>query len=137
MKIVVLLSVILAGALFVLSADAKQFQPKPYLEGTVVRVDKHQANERVPGENPSDAPLADPAVFSYDVAIHVNCGTYVGRYQSWYDYVPSVFKNNQKIQLRLTRSAMYVNVPNEKEVELNIVSRHIERSGPCDQVASR
>jgi len=32
---------------------------------------------------------------------------------------------------------MYVNVPNEKEVELNIVSKHIERSGPCDQLASR
>lgn len=131
MKKVVLLFAILAGILSVLSAYARQSPVKRYLEGTVVRVDKHEGVERGAGENPSDAPLADPEVFAYDVAVHVNCGTYVGRYQSWYDYVPSVLKANQKIQLRLTRSVMYVNIPDEKEVELSIVSKHIER-GPCE-----
>lgn len=134
MKRIVLLSAILAVALPVLTASAKQSETKPYVEGIVLHVDKHQSAERVPGENPSDAPLSDPQVFAYDVAVNVNCGTYVGRYQSWYDYIPSVFKANQKIQLRLTRSVMYVNVPSEKEVQLSIVSKHIER-GSCESAS--
>jgi hypothetical protein len=48
--------------------------------------------------------------------------------------VPSVFAADHKIQLRLTRSVMYVNVPNEKELELPIISKHIEH-GPCEIAA--
>jgi hypothetical protein len=117
--------------LAVINASAKVSKIRQYFEGTVVRVDKYEPQQVVAGQNPSDAPLADPETFAYDVAVHVNCGTYVGRYQSWYDYVPSVFAADRKIQLRLTRSVMYVNVPNEKELELSIVSKHIER-GPCE-----
>lgn len=131
MKKLVIAFVIVAGASAVLSAFAKESKIKPYIEGTVVRVEKHERQEQVSGQNPSDAPLPDPATYSYDVAVHVNCGTYVGRYQSWYDYVPSVFTSNRKIQLRLTRSAMYVDVPYQKELELPIVSKHVE-SGPCE-----
>lgn len=77
-------------------------------------------------------------MFAYNTSVHVNCETYVGRYRSWYDYVPPVFKVDQKIQRRLTRKLMYVAMPNAKEIELNIVSKHIER-GPCGaiEVASR
>ena len=117
--------------LAVINASAKESKIRQYFEGTVIRVDKYEPQQVVAGQNPSDAPLADPETFAYDVAVHVNCGTYVGRYQSWYDYVPSVFAADRKIQLRLTRSVMYVNVPNEKELELSIVSKHIER-GPCE-----
>ena len=133
-KIIVVLAVVLAvlsATLAAVSASAKESKIKQYLEGTVVRVDKHESEQVVSGENPSDAPLADPETFAYDVAVHVNCGTYVGRYQSWYDYVPSVFAADRKIQLRLTRSVMYVSIPNEKEIELAIVSKHVER-GPCE-----
>lgn len=133
MKKALLLSAIVCGTLFVLSAYAKQSQIKPYLEGTVVQVDKHEAAALVPGGNPSDAALADPETYAYDIAVRVNCSTYVGRYRSWYDYLPPVFRPNQKIQLRLTRSVMYVDVPNEKEVELSIVSKHVEH-GPCEIV---
>jgi hypothetical protein len=122
---------VLAAMLAVINASAKESKIRQYFEGTVVRVDKYEPQQVVAGQNPSDAPLADPETFAYDVAVHVNCGTYVGRYQSWYDYVPSVFAADRKIQLRLTRSVMYVNVPNEKELELSIVSKHIER-GPCE-----
>lgn len=110
---------------------AKESQPKPYQDATVLRVDKHDEATRTGGDNPSDAPLPDPETFSYDIAVRVNCGTYVGRYQSWYDYVPSLFSPNQKIHLRLTRSVMYIPVPNQKEVEMPIVSKHVER-GPCE-----
>jgi len=130
-KNIVVVFAMLVAMLAVISASAKESKITQYLEGTVVHVDKYEPQQVVAGQNPSDAPLADPETFAYDVAVHVNCGTYVGRYQSWYDYVPSVFAVDRKIQLRLTRSAMYVNVPNEKEIELSIVSKHIER-GPCE-----
>jgi hypothetical protein len=141
MKKVALIPFVLIGTLFVLVAYAKPSHPPTYLEGTVVHVERHEATEKLAGgENPSDAPLPDPEVFAYDIALHVNCGTYVGRYQSWYDHVPSVFRVDQKVQLRLTRSVMYVTVPNEKDAQLNIVSKHIEH-GPCEaanrDVASR
>ncbi|MBZ5547105.1 MAG: hypothetical protein LAO22_03945 [Acidobacteriia bacterium] len=131
MKKIVIVSAILASLLSVVCAFAKESKTKQYVEGTVVRVDQHERHENASGQNPSDAPLADPETYAYDVAVHVNCGTYVARYQSWYDFVPSVFSPNQKIQLRLTRSVMYVNVPNQKELELPIVSKHVER-GSCE-----
>ena len=131
MKKVLVVLAILAATLAAVSAFAKESKIKQYLEGTVVRVDKHGSEQVVSGQNPSDAPLADPETFAYDVAVHVNCGTYVGRYQSWYDYVPSVFAADRKIQLRLTRNVMYVSIPDEKEIELAIVSKHVER-GPCE-----
>lgn len=131
MKKIVVASAILASMLAVLSASAKESTSKQYVEGTIVRVDRHQSVPNVSEQNPSDAPLADPETFAYDVAVHVNCGTFVGRYQSWYDYLPSVFGADRKIQLRMARSVMYVSVPNEKELELPIVSKHIER-GPCE-----
>ncbi len=131
MKKISIVIAVLAAMLAVINASAKESKIRQYFEGTVVRVDKYEPQQVVAGQNPSDAPLADPETFAYDVAVHVNCGTYVGRYQSWYDYVPSVFAADRKIQLRLTRSVMYVNVPNEKELELSIVSKHIER-GPCE-----
>jgi len=130
-KKIVIVSAILTGMWTVLSASAKESKIKQYVEGTVVRVEKHESQANVSGQNPSDAPLADPETYAYDVAVHVNCGTYVGRYQSWYDFVPSVFSPSHKIQLRLTRSVMYVDVPNQKELELPIVSKHVER-GPCE-----
>jgi len=124
--------------LFVLTtpAGAKESHPTPYLTATVLSVKKNDNNTGVfTGGNPSDAPLPDPETYIYDVSVHVNCGTYVGRYESWYDYLPSVFTPNQKIQLRLTRSVMYVPVPNQKEIALSIVSKHVER-GPCESSAN-
>lgn len=83
------------------------------------------------GSNPSDAPLPDPETYAYDVSVHVNCGTYVGRYESWYDYLPSVLSRNQNIYLRLTRGTMFVDVPNQRDLQMRIVSRHLER-GSCN-----
>jgi len=141
MKKFVVISVVLAGTIFAICAYGKGSESKLILHGTVVRVERHEAPERLSrGDNPSDAPMADPEVFAYDVTVRVNCGTYVGRYQSWYDHIPSVLRVDEKIQLRLARSTMYVAVPNERDVELSIVSKRMER-GPCEaaghEVASR
>jgi opacity protein-like surface antigen len=129
-KIVVAIA-ILAAMLAVDSAVAKESKIKWYGEGTVVRVGGREREANVSGQNPNDAPLADPETFAYDVVVHVNCGSYVGRYQSWYDYLPSVLAPNQKIHFRMTRSVMYVDVPNQKELELSIISKHVER-GSCE-----
>jgi len=118
-------------AVFLDLSFAKTSLPRPLQDATVLSVEKHEEQRMTGGDNPSDAPLPDPETFTYDISVRVDCGTYVGRYQSWYDYVPSVFTPNRKIQLRLTRSAMYVPVPNQKEVEMPIVSKHVER-GPCE-----
>ena len=131
MKTIVLLFASFIVAVCLPAAFAKTSQPKGYLQATVVSVNKHEQSTTVIGDNPTDAPLPDPETFAYDISVHVNCGTYVGRYQSWYDYVPSLFTPNQKIQLRLTRNMMFVPVPNQKEIEMSIVSKHVER-GPCE-----
>lgn len=129
---------ILATSAFLLivvfAVAAKESKPQTYLPATVLRVDKHEGQSSFIGGNPSDAPLPDPETYIYDVSVHVSCGTYVGRYESWYDYVPSILSAKQKIQVRLTRSVMYVPVQNEKDLEMPIVSRHVER-GPCMNVS--
>jgi hypothetical protein len=119
---------VILGALPFAQASAKHAQSKPYLEGTVLQVEKHETMQSTAGSNPSDAPLADPETYDYDIAVRVNCGTYVGRFESWYDYVPASLSAKQKIQLRFTHGTMYVDVPNQKEVPMRIVSRHEDRS---------
>ena len=132
----IVLPLVLLLAWSLMTAAAKELQSKPYVDATVLRVDKHESSPQVGGDNPSDAPMPDPETFSYDIAVQVNCGTYVGRYQSWYDYVPALFAPDQRIQLRLTRSMMYVPVPNQREVEMSIVSKHVER-GNCGSTSTR
>jgi hypothetical protein len=123
---------LIVGAFSFAHASSKPSQPKAYLEGTVLHVEKHETTQMSTGSNPSDAPLADPETYDYDVAVRVNCGTYVGRYESWYDYVPATLSANQKIQLRLARGTMFVNVPDQKEVPMRIVSH--EDRGSCSNL---
>ena len=134
MKSILVASALFLAAVFAVTGFAKESKLQTYLPGTVLRVDKHENQSNFTGGNPSDAPLPDPEAYLYDVSVHVNCGTYVGRYESWYDYVPSILSANQKIQVRLTRSVMFVPVQNQKEIEMPIVSKHVER-GPCTNVS--
>lgn len=134
MKNVSFVLAILLVTLFVVPVFPKESKPQNYLPATVLRVDKHDNQSNFVGGNPSDAPLPDPETYVYDVSLHVNCGTYVGRYESWYDYVPSLLSANQKVQVRLTKRVMYVPAQNQKEIEMPIVSKHVER-GPCMNVS--
>ena len=118
------------GALPFAFASSKHAQSNSYLEGTILQVEKHETTQRTTGSNPSDAPLPDPETYDYDIAVRVNCRTYVARYQSWYDYVPANLSASQQVQLRLAHGTMYVDVPNQKEVPMRIVSRHEDR-GSC------
>jgi hypothetical protein len=129
-KIMVVLAFLFA-VVSLAAAVAKVPQPKTYQDATVLSVNQHEDSHMVGGDNPTDAPLADPETFTYDISVRVNCGTYVGRYENWYDYVPAELSPNQKIQVHLTRSVMYVPIPNQNEVEMPIISKHVER-GPCE-----
>ncbi len=111
-------------------ASSKHAQSNPFLEGSVLQVEKHETTQSTAGSNPSDAPLPGPETYNYDISVRVNCGTYVGRYESWYDYLPAGLSANHKVQLRLARGTMYLDVPNQGEVPLPIVSRHQDRR-PC------
>ena len=121
---------LILGAFSLAHASSKPSQPKAYLEGTVLQVEKHETTQSTAGSNPSDAPLPDPETYDYDVAVRVKCGTYVGRFESWYDYVPATLSANQKIQVRLAHGTMYVDVLDQKEVPMRIISRHEDR-GSC------
>lgn len=121
---------VILGAFPLAYASSKHAQSNPYLEGSVLQVEKHETTQSTAGSNPSDAPLPDPETYDYDISVRVNCGTYVGRYESWYDYVPASLSANQKVQLRVAHGTLYLDVPNQKEVPLRIVSRHQDRR-PC------
>lgn len=136
MKNVLFVLFFMIGILPVVNASEMRFTRKSYVEGTVLKVEKHERPQMSSGSNPSDAPLPDPETYAYDVSVHANCRTYVGRYESWYDYVPSVLSPSQDVQLRLTRAVMFVDVPNQKELRMRIVSRHRER-GSCNEATNQ
>lgn len=108
------------------------FSKKNYLPGTVLQVQRHEAvaDSNYVGDNPSDAPLR-PDVYSYEVSIRVNCGTYVGRYQSAFDYLPSVFTPNRTVEVRLKKHVMRVDVPGEKEFTMRIVEHLRHPTSRC------
>ena len=69
MKETVVAIAVLAAMLAVDSAFAKESKIDRYVEGTVVRVDRHESKANVSGQNPSDAPLADPETFAAVAAL--------------------------------------------------------------------
>ena len=115
----------------VLSASASKEPAHAYQQGTVLAVDKKEVT--TPNEccySATDAPL-QTQYFAYDVSVKVNCGTYVGHYESPYDYLPSELAANHKVDVRLAKHDMYLGVPGEREMKLAIVHRQLERNGPC------
>jgi hypothetical protein len=127
---------VLAAGLPALHASSVAVHSRQYLQATVLSVQRREAEEpsRV-GDNPSDAPLQSQA-YAYDVAVRVSCGTYVGHYESPYDYLPSEFSPNREVQVRLTKHVMYFNLPGDREMEMSIVRHRTERSAPCRSAAN-
>ena len=98
------------------------------MEGTVVQVQQHRVYSHDPmigGSNPSDAPLTS-RYYTYEVSVRVECETYVGRYQTPFNYLPSVFTLNQPVQVRLTKHVMYFDLPNDPDLRMGIVRRKAE-----------
>jgi hypothetical protein len=102
-----------------------------YVQGVVVKVQQHNAYSTEPmigGSNPSDAPLTS-RYYTYEVSVRIDCKTYVGRYETPFNYLPSEFTANQPIQVRLTKHVMYFDLPNNPDLRMGIV----HRSSNCGQ----
>jgi hypothetical protein len=98
--------------------------PAKYQQGTIFSVQKNEVQSPAysGGDNPSDTPLRSD-YYAYQVAVQVNCGTYVGRYESPYDYLPSAFAQEHILPVRVTKDVLYFNLPGDQEMPINIVHR--------------
>ena len=108
-----------------LCASKTQHTSDAYVQGTVVEVEKHKVYSpeyTMGGSNPSDAPLTS-RYYAFEVSVRVDCKTYVGRYDTPFNFLPSAFTPNRPIQLRLTRHVMYFDLPYEPDVRMGIVRR--------------
>ena len=106
---------------------AEQVNPA-YVQGTVVRVQQHKVyspDVMMGGSNPSDAPLTSRS-YAYEVSVRVDCNTYVGRYETPFNYLPSAFTTDQPIHVHLTKHAMYFDLPNDPDMKMGIVRRTSE-----------
>jgi hypothetical protein len=118
---------------WVSAASAKEpasAKKSAYVAGTVVQIQKNQPQSNYVGSSPSDAPLESNA-FEYEVSVRVNCDTYIGRYQSEFDYLPAVFTPNRAVEVRLQKHVMYVDVPGDQEYRMGIISRPRAAAANC------
>lgn len=104
---------------------AESGHSNPLVQGTVVQVQQRKVyspDSIIGGSNPSDAPLTS-RYYAYEVSVRVDCKTYVGRYETPFNYLPSEFTSNQPIQVRLTKHVMYFDLPNDPDMKMGIVRR--------------
>jgi hypothetical protein len=110
------------------SADAAS---KRYVPATVLQVEKHEVGAAAyPGGNPSDAPLRCQ-YYAYDVSVRLNCGTYVARYETPFEYFPAVFSPGRTIPVRVTKRILYFNVPDYQDMKMGIVRKIRDQQHGC------
>lgn len=115
----------------ILNGSPTRGNSNPFVQGTVVVVQKYKVfspDYSVGGSNPSDAPLTS-RFYAYEVSVRVDCKTYVGRYETPFNYLPSEFTPIQPIKLRLTKHVMYFDLQNDPDMRMGIV----RRSSECSQ----
>jgi hypothetical protein len=106
-------------------ANASSNRGSRYVQGTVVKVQQHrmQSPDYAFGAgNPSDAPLTS-RYYGFDVVVRVGCTSYVGHYETAFNYLPSIFTPDGKIEMRLTKRVMYFDLPNYPDFRIGIVHR--------------
>jgi hypothetical protein len=114
-------------AVVIPTAYARQAQKNPdlYVQGTVVAVQKYKVYSpeyTMGGSNPSDAPLTS-RYYAFEVSIRVDCKTYVGRDDTPFNFLPSVFTPDRPIQVHMTKHVMYFDLPNDPDMSMGIVRR--------------
>jgi hypothetical protein len=119
--------VLVSGALL---ASAQAATKQEYQSATVVSVESRETPSNYAGSNPSDAPLQS-GVYSYDISIRLGCTVYRTRYDSAFDYPPSVFAPNHPIEVNLHKRVMYVSLPGDREVRMGIGSRRSLKDASC------
>jgi hypothetical protein len=121
---------LLSGLVYARAVTKNEEKKESYQPGTVLSVDKHVAQTYYVG-SPIDAPL-QPNYYSYDVGIRVNCTTYVGRYDSAINYLPSSFAPNHPVQVLLHKHTLTVWMPElGREVEMRIVGHKRVNDEAC------
>lgn len=123
-----LMSLILASG--VLLARAHAATKQEYQSATVVSVESHEIPSNYAGSNPSDAPLQSE-VYSYDIGIRLGCTIYRTRYDSAFDYLPSVFAANHPVEVKPQKRVMYASLPGGRTVRMAIGSRSGVKDTSC------
>lgn len=102
-----------------------------YQTATVMSVEPVESgNPNYGGGNPSDAPTAAQE-FAYNIRLKVDCTMYMGRYESATNYVPTAFKPQGSVDVRIAKHWMYVSLPMDQEVKLGLMNRHALPGGAC------
>ena len=114
----------------VLLASAHAAAKQEYQSATVVSVESHETPSNYAGSNPSDAPLQSE-VYSYDIGIRLGCTVYRTRYDSAFDYLPSVFAPNHPIEVNAHKRVVYVSFPGDRTVRMAIGSRSGVKDTSC------
>ena len=123
-----LVSLVLVSGVLLASAHAATKQE--YQSATVVSVESHETPSNYAGSNPSDAPLQSE-VHSYDIGIRLGCTVYRTRYESAFDYLPSVFAVNHPIEVNPHKRVMYVSLPGDRAVRMPIGGRSAVKDTSC------
>ena len=123
---------LLSGLIYGHAVTQNQAKQESYQPGTVLTVEKYVAPSYYTG-SPVDAPL-QPREYSYDVGIRVDCTTYVGRYQSAINYIPSSIAPNHPVQVLLHKHTLSVWMPElGREVEMRIVRHKPVKDEACHE----
>jgi len=119
-------------------ASKVQDPTRYYQEGTILSVEDRRVRspEYSGGSNPSDEPLSS-AVYAYDIAVRVDCGTYLAHYESPIDYLPSAFAADQTIAVHVAKHFMYFRLPVAGEMKMAIRHRQTAQLASCKTIDSQ
>jgi len=112
----------------ILSASPARGPSNPYVQGTVVEVQRqklYSPDYAIAGSNPSDTPLTS-RYYAYEVSVRVDCKTYVGRYETPFNYLPAEFTPTRPIQVHVTKHVLYFDLPTDADMRIPIVRRRTE-----------
>ena len=114
----------------VLSASMHASTKSGYQSATVISVESHENPFNYAGGNPSDAPLRSQ-VYSYYIGIRLGCTIYQTRYDTAFEYLPTVFTPNHLVDIIPQRRVIYVRFPGDREVRMGVDSRSSVKGQPC------
>ena len=120
----------IAVLVIVLNASPARGNANPFVRGTVIKVQRQKVYSRITRSGQQSFRCASElAVLRLPGFLRVDCKTYVGRYETPFNYLPSEFTPNQPIRVHLTKRVMYFDLPNDPDMRMGIV----RRSSNCGQ----
>ena len=131
------LAVCLLAAIAVPASNAS-VQSNLFKTATIVRVREHQSepSHSYGGDNPSDAPLKSE-IYVYEVAIRAGCDTYIARYASPYDYLPTALTKNRQMPVRVGKHDITFDLGN-RQMQLPIARSKKDKTANCrDEARSK